>query len=425
MSDSPAAVLVDSDGNFAGYLGDRQKVYVGADTPETAIYVISTKGAQRFHMDYMVNSALPASVEAGASGPYDVGGTDLTVTVDGGSPQTVSFATRAATKGRARGGTNPYPKDGWPNQEHKLKVSIDGGALTEVQIAKTYTDWDGVASALQTEIRSSVPNGTSVIVEYNSTEFPLRMAIWSGTTGASSSVHVEKADDLAKDMQLMVGYDYEEIAGTDADHYLNDEVLAQMNEDLQGATADSEPPVITTKSTGTSATVQVSSGGANTELQFPTTQATGQNGTGSSDLSEDGSTTALYYTVPVPADEVFVVQKLVFLMRCNSANLNKFGGIDELTNGVEVEIRQEDQPLQSAFTVVTNGELFGYADDGEVLVDAYDGGDELIKATVDFGENGVRLRYGTTDRLQLIVQDDLSDSDKMVWFKVFAKGWLE
>jgi hypothetical protein len=69
--------------------------------------------------------------------------------------------------------------------------------------------------------------------------------------------------------------------------------------------------------------------------------------------------------------------------------------------------------------------LFGYADNGEVLVDAYDGGNELIKAVIDFGENGVRLRYGTTDRLQLIVQDDLSDSGSMVWFKVFAKGWLE
>lgn len=426
MTDSVARVLCDENGNLVGVTGGRLQVTdVGSSGPDDAGYVILTQGPQKFHLAYFVNSALPASIEAAGSAPFDVGGTDLTVTIDGeGTPTVASFPTRAATKGAAYGGPNPWPKDGWPNNTHKIKVSVDGGALTEVQIGKTHSNWDEVASALQTQIRTNVPNGTNVIVEYNSTTYPLRMSAYSGTTGNSSSIHFEKGgDDLAKDMQMMVGYDYHELLGTDADYYREDEVAEILSEDLHDVTVTTSPLAITTRASGTSASLQVSSGGANTALQFPTSEVTGQAGTGSTDLSSDGSTTTLYYAPVIPDGSVFVVTKVVMLMRANGGDLKKFGGLDELTNGVEIEFRQEDQVAQTAFTAVTNAELFAYMGDGEVLIDAYNGGNELVRATKEFSP-GIRIRQGTVDKLQIKVQDNLSGAD-MIWFRAFAEGWLE
>lgn len=426
MSDSPVAVLADQDGNLVGVTGGRLQVTdVGSSGPDDASYVVLTQGPQKYHSAYFVNAALPASIEAAGSAPYAVGGTDLTVTIDGeGTPTVASFPTRAAQNGYAVGGASPWPKDGFPNTKEKIKVSVDGGALTEVKIGKTHTTWAEVASALQTKIRSDVPNGSNVIVEYNSATYPLRFSAYSGTTGASSSIHFEKGgDDLAKDMQMMVGYDYFEIEGVAANSYRSFEVVEILSEELHDITVTSAPITITTRATGTSASLQVTSGGANTALQFPTSLVSGQNGTGSDDLSADGSVTNLFYAPEVPTGRVFVVNKVVMLIRCTSADLKKFGGLDQLAYGVVIEFRQEDQALQTSFTAVTNAELFAYMGDGEVFVDAYDGGNELVRAVRVF-DPGIRIREGTVDRLQIKIQDNLSDA-AMVWFKAFAEGWLE
>lgn len=397
-----------------------------ASSPGDAIYTIPSNGDRIYHMAYAINSATPAIITSTTGSTFDVGGEDFTITVNGGSPaEVISFPSRAATTGYAYGGINPYPKDGWPNDKHKIKVSVNGGALTEVEIGKIHNNWDEVAYALQTKIRTEVPNGTDVVVLYNTVDFPYRMAAWSGTTGSSSSIHFAKGgDDLAKDMQMMVGYDYHEVQGTDADVYRIEEVAEYLSAIPGVLTTYDTSITLTTSNTGTSATLQVSSGGANTVLQFPTTLTTGQNGTGEQDLSEDGSITNLYYTIPVPSGRIFVVKQLFFIMKGKDVNLKEFGAIAQLTNGVQVEFRQNDQLVRATVVAKTNAELFMYSDSGEIIIDAFNDGFDGVKAIFEFPV-GFRLRNNTNDAIEILIQDDLSDVELLEYFYVLAKGWLE
>ena len=159
---------------------DRLRVDVG----EVPVNVVLTSGTQSYYHTKLVASDVPATIETGATEPYAVGNTTLTIDVDAGGDQTCDFPTRVALAGIHY--SAPYPATSNPDTE-KLKVSVDGGALLEVKTGKGLTSADDIAAALQAQIRANVENGSGVTVEYDTAEYPFRYVFKSGTTGASSS----------------------------------------------------------------------------------------------------------------------------------------------------------------------------------------------------------------------------------------------
>ena len=395
-----------------------------ADDPQTPVFVTISSGQRSYYHNNLVNIDEPARIDTGADGPYDVGGDTFTIAVNGDPAQTPTFATRAAQPGVHYSASHPRTAN--PDHE-KLKVSVDGGALEEVKIGKGWSSGADIAAALQTQIRAIIENGTNVTVEYDTTEYPFRYVFKSGTTGASSSIHVEKGgDDLAKKV-LFVGAQFggTELPGLAADYYFTFEVVAFLAGELTDVQVFQEGDgfFIQTVAAGASASLQVTAGGANTDFQFPTTLTSGTAGSGDDDLAVDGSIAAIRYAVVPPSGRTFVVTKLRFYIRDDGIALNKFAGQDPLTNGVTLEVRNEGLGLIPVFVAKVSAGLLAEADEGEIVDNGWaTGGQDLLKAVFDFSP-GLTVTSGSITNFVVSVQDDLSALDGV--FTVRASGWVE
>lgn len=397
---------------------------VVADDPQEPVFVTISTGQRSYYHNNLVNVDEPARIDTGADGPYDVGGDTFTIAVDGGTAQTPTFPTRAAQPGVHFSASHPRTTN--PDHE-KLKVSVDGGALVEVKIGKGWTTGDAIAAALQAQIRALVPNGTNVTVEYDTTEYPFRYIFKSGTTGASSTMHVEKGgDDLAKKV-LFVGAPFggTEYPGLDANYYFTFEVVEYLAGELTDVQVFQEGDgfFIQTVAQGTSASLQVTAGGANTDFQFTTSLVSGTAGSGDDDMAVDGSTSAVRYAVVPPAGRTFVVDQLRFYIRDDGIALNKFAGQDALTNGVKLEVRNEGLGLIPVFVATTSAGLMVEATESEIIDNGWaTGGQDALKAVFNFSP-GLSISEGSITNFVVSVQDDLSLLDGV--FEVKASGWVE
>lgn len=407
---------------FARIDEDRDLRVMVADDPAEPIFVTMSTGGRSYYHINLVNIDEPASILSGVDGPYDVGGDTFTISVNGGANQTPTFPTRTARAGVHY--SAPHPRTANPDHE-KLKVSIDGGALVEVKIGKGWTTGADIAAQLQIQIRALVPNGTNATVEYDTTEYPFRYVFKSGTTGASSTMHVEKGgDDLAKKVLFVdIQFGGTELPGLAADYYFTNEVV----EFLSGVLTDvavsqtGDRVKIRTVAAGVAATLQVTAGGANTALQFPTTLTTGVTGSGDDDMAVDGSTTAVRYAVDPPVGRKFVVQKLIFFARDDGVALNKFAGRPALTNGLLVEIQNENLPLIPTVTATTSADLMSQADDAEIIDNGWaSNGQDLLKAVFDYSPG---LTITSITNFIVTIQDNLIDMEGA--FYVRAVGWVE
>ena len=395
-----------------------------AEDPGTPIFVTISSGQRSYYHNNLVNIDEPARIDTGADGPYDVGGDTFTISVNGGAAQTPAFPTRAAQPGIHYSASHPRTSN--PDHE-KLKVSVDGGALEEVKIGKGWTTGAAIAAALQTQIRAIIENGTNVTVEYDTTEYPFRYVFKSGTTGASSTIHVEKGgDDLAKKV-LFVGAPFggTEYPGLDADYYFTFEAVEFLSGELSDVQVSQEGDglFIQTVAQGTSASLQVTAGGANTDFQFTTSLVSGVAGSGDDDLAVDGSVSEVKYAVVPPSGRTFVVEKLRFYIRDDGIALNKFAGQDALTNGVKLEVRNEGLGLIPVFTAITSAGLMSESDDSEIVDNGWaTNGQDLLKAVFDF-RPGLAISAGSVTNFVVSVRDDLSALDGE--FIVRAVGWVE
>ena len=209
-----------------------------------------------------------------------------------------------------------------------------------------------------------------------------------------------------------------------ADSYWAFEVVSeldsQITDTLNSVTAGGKIDIQTVAG-GASASLEVTAGGANTALQFPTTLTTGVTGSGSDDMTVDGSSSSVRYAIDPPS-LTFVVQKLEFFIRDDGATLKRWGGLNELTNGVKIQLKPENTELISDVEVTTNADLITQADDGEIVADAFDtGGQDLVKAVFDFG-SGFRVVPGGSSNVYVTVQDNLTAIDQMY---VRARGVIE
>ena len=242
-------------------------------------------------------------------------------------------------------------------------------------------------------------------------------------------MHVEKGgDDLAKKV-MFVGLPFggTERAGLAADNYWAFEVAQHLDSELTDVqvAVENSGVSIETVSAGSSASLQVTAGGANTALQFPTALTTGSTGSGDDDLGVDGSSTAVRYAVQPPAGRKFVVTELRFYVRDDGIALNKFAGQDPLTNGVMLEVKNEGLELIPVFVARTSADLLtqGKGAESEIVDGGWvSGGQDLLKAVFDFSP-GLTITEGSATNFFVTVQDDLTALDGI--FEVRASGWIE
>jgi len=398
--ESPAAVLHDSTGQERGH------------EPQNPVFVQDASEASAFEWERqtVIEADQPAVVESGNSEPYNIGGTTLTIAINGTSdPQ--AFPTRAATAGIFVSGQYPSLNGG----TEKIKISIDGGVEEEIKIGKNLTSYTAIASAIQTQIQAIVPNGTGVTCQWNTAAYPQRFLITSATTGATSAVTARKGgDDCALFLKLDPTVGGFAVNGLAANNYYASEVPGLV--DIAGAdvfVVDDTDLRIETVEFGATKSIQVTAGGANAAFGFPTAITYGQTSAGATNMNVDGSTTPKRFELRAGA-KTFVADKMIIFVRDdNAAVLKNFGGLAQLTNGVLVEVRSQDGDLHEFFTAQTNSDLIAWCDDGQAIDDAYDaGGKDLVVATF-YLKPRLTLRGGSNDAIRFTIQDNLTGLNEM------------
>lgn len=400
--ESPAAVLHDSSGQERGH----QSAY--------PVFVKDSSDSAEFEWvrQSVTEADLPARLESGNAGPFDIGGQTLTIAVNGTSdPQT--FPTRAAHAGVFVSGQYPSLNGG----TEKIKVIVDGGAEEEIEIGKNLTTHDAIAASIQTEIRANVANGTNVTCEWNTTEYPFRFVVTSGTVGSGSYVNLRKGgDDCAILLKLDATVGGFRDDGLDADYYHSDEVpdlLSGLGGTVVSALASGHI-VIETSEFGSSKSLQVTAGGANTAFGFPTTITNGATSAGATNMNVDGSTTVKRFELRAGAKTFVATEMVVMLRSDNAAVLKNFGVIGNgITNGLLVQVRSQDGSLNEWFLAKSNSDLLAWSSDGTAYDDAYDsGGKDLISAKFHLNP-ALTLRGGSLDAIRFSVQDDLTSINSL------------
>lgn len=403
--------------------GDNDLSVVTGRRSAKPVYIVPSTGTRSFWLSPFTGADVPAQITSSTSGPFAVGGQSLTINVNGTGNQIISFATRAATAGTSVSAEAPALTTAG---DEKLKVSINGGAVVEIKLGKDLTSPQAIAAAIQTQIRALVPNGTNVTCDYGVTN-AFRYTIKSGTTGASSSVVITNsgAGNVADELKLGVANGGVETQGRNANAYSASEVVELLSDVIQGSipSVDANGRVLVeTQTLGSSSTILVTSGGANTALGFPTTTQTGAAGSGATSLAVNASSASPQrFDVTKHPTRIFHVTRVVLQIRGPGAALKRFGSLTELTNGIVIQCRNGDEPIFDFGTFRTNAELIGRAVKGDLIVDAFDNNDELVVVHFDF-EPGVRLRPGSLDTFRVMVRDNLSG---LVSFTAHARGWLE
>lgn len=150
------------------------------------------------------------------------------------------------------------------------------------------------------------------------------------------------------------------------------------------------------------------------------------NSAGSTDMRVDGSVTPVEFTIDADSTKETYIKTISVLIADNGANLNQFGALAALTNGVdfsyfniddgEVLIKGEIQTnldfirIGQATAAIGDGTSAFRADTSGASADTYL---PLIDLTQTFGlVYGIRLRPGTADKIILRVNDNLTGLDQ-------------
>lgn len=157
---------------------------------------------------------------------------------------------------------------------------------------------------------------------------------------------------------------------------------------------------------------------------------------GSSAMTVDGSTTAVEFTIEADATADLYITSMLFEIGEGGAQINEFGNIPALANGVDVEYNNGtavdltgNMPLRTAFDVIkfcVNPGAFGSGSNVYRVTNA-DGVSEVYAPSIDlkaaYGlDHGLVLRANTTDKLVIRINDDLL-TPALDFFTVQAQGF--
>jgi len=135
---------------------------------------------------------------------------------------------------------------------------------------------------------------------------------------------------------------------------------------------------------------------------------------GSSDAVIDGSASAKEFSVAAVGGDYILSHMIVFVRDRGIFSPEKYGALDELAKGLRVEIRDENnifrQDLLDGLTIKSNADWGRYCGvNVERKAWGVGLGDEILIARWSFYESGKYLELLHGWRLQVIVQDDMTE----------------
>ena len=124
-------------------------------------------------------------------------------------------------------------------------------------------------------------------------------------------------------------------------------------------------------------------------------------------MNVDGSSTPVVYTATPNTGKRFYVYRIEITMRDTAINLLKFGGITALTNGFNIEIKEQGSTRYlMEHSVKFNSEFFRWTPHIEI----YSSGEDLITVTFNFTDTNsvIRLDDSDSDYIRTTISDDLT-----------------
>jgi hypothetical protein len=152
--------------------------------------------------------------------------------------------------------------------------------------------------------------------------------------------------------------------------------------------------------------------------------STGLN-SGTINMNVDGSVTPVIFYAVAEAEYDFHVQAIQVLHAGASQTHNNFGSAGVLINGFNIVINEEGEDTYLLQDAKTNGQMLAYSGmiwnvQGAVTevgeIGNWSGNTDAFIVTIPIGTylpGGLRIGIGSTNGIQAIVRDDLTDLDEM------------
>lgn len=138
------------------------------------------------------------------------------------------------------------------------------------------------------------------------------------------------------------------------------------------------------------------------------------------DMNVDGSVTPAIYAVKPLSGQVGDMVRVICAITDNAAmDFETFGGIPKLTNGIVLRVKNPDGSYRHLANFKTNGEIASYSFDTKYETNN-GGGVRGFTARMTWGgqtKHGVvvRLDGNLGEELQIVIQDDLTALQNMIW----------
>lgn len=134
----------------------------------------------------------------------------------------------------------------------------------------------------------------------------------------------------------------------------------------------------------------------------------------SRDMNVNGSVTPVIFKYTVPADKAFLLTRLNLVIEDNSVDPSNFGGIAELTTGVEIVVHNTAHDVLADFTdgfpIKTNKEFGIMAGTDSVIQTGV--GDDALLVRFSMNKAGAIMILEAGDHVEMTINDDLSSVSK-------------
>lgn len=140
---------------------------------------------------------------------------------------------------------------------------------------------------------------------------------------------------------------------------------------------------------------------------------------GSSDMTVDGSTTPVEFSLTPPSGKKWFISRVIISMEDTNMSWKKFGSLTPLTNGVSASFLLDSvsHDLLDGATFKENASFTKYCYDAEINTDTTD----ILRARWTFSKSGtfIELRNNTSDKIAVTINDDLTSLDS---FQIIMQG---
>lgn len=148
--------------------------------------------------------------------------------------------------------------------------------------------------------------------------------------------------------------------------------------------------------------------------------------TGNKDMSVDGTTPATFYVGP-PAGRTWHIARIMFNIEDAVASIGPqlFGGIDQLTNGVDIQVQRDGATLLDlidGIKIKHNAEFGNLAYDVSYQSSGNASKNSNVQSRFTFSKAGqdLVLSGSRLDRIAVVINDDLTN---LVHFRAMIQGY--